>query len=220
MPIPRLVIDSTAAPTLLCLLGHETRTDKSPYNVVGHRHPYTPVYSLLFGHLRGRPVRFAEIGLAMGASAEMWCKYFEHPDALILGFDRDQGINRVVEGRVEDSRLRTGLMDVSVDGAVRAALEGAAAAGSCDASYDVIIDDSSHTHEHQIRIIREALPFVKSGGMLIIEDIFRSTAEEEYERLIGPEIAACSEVFFVDCEHKNKWSPGWDNDRLLVLIKA
>jgi predicted O-methyltransferase YrrM len=146
----------------------------------------------------------------------MWCKYFQHPRAQILGFDRDEEINKGVAQRVNDARFRAALMDVSVDGAVRGALE----AGAGDSGYDVIIDDSSHNHEHQIRIIREALPFVKSGGMLIIEDIFRSTAEEEYERLIGPEIAACSEVFFVDCEHKNKWSPGWDNDRLLVFIKA
>jgi predicted O-methyltransferase YrrM len=106
-------------------------------------------------------------------------------------------------------------MDVSVDGSVRDALAKAATG-----IYDLIIDDSSHTHEHQIRIIREALPLVKPGGMLIIEDIFRSTPEEEYEKLIGPELAACAEAFFIDCEHKNKWSPGWDNDRLLVLIKA
>lgn len=218
MSIPRLVIDSTAAPTLLCLFGHQTGTDKSPYNAAGHRHPYTAVYTLLFARLSRQPVRFAEIGLAMGASAEMWSKYFQHPRAQILGFDRDEEINRNAVERVNDARFRSGMMDVSLDGAVRAALE--AGAGGSDSGYDVIIDDSSHNHEHQIRIIREALPFVKSGGMLIIEDIFRSTAEEEYERLIGPEIAACSEVFFVDCEHKNKWSPGWDNDRLLVFIKA
>jgi predicted O-methyltransferase YrrM len=218
MPIPRLVIDSTAGTTLMCLYGAEAGTDKSPYNMAGHRHPYTPVYSLLFGRLRDHPVRMAEIGLAMGASAEMWCKYFQHPDALLMGFDRDEQLLRGAQERVGDHRFRTGLMDVSVDGAIQGALEGAVAAGG--GPLDVLIDDSSHNHEHQIRIIREGFPFVKSGGMLIIEDVFRSTAQEEYEVLIRPELARCSEAFFVDCEHVRKWSPGWDNDRMLVLIKA
>jgi predicted O-methyltransferase YrrM len=215
MPIPRLVIDSTAAPTHMCVIGHEAATDKSPYNPAGHRHPYTPAYSLLFGSYKHKPIQFAEIGLAMGASAELWCKYFAHPEARIFGFDRDWGLLQGVRQRVQDPRLQLALMDVSVDGSVTDALANTGAS-----TYDVIIDDSSHNHEHQIRIIREALPLVKPGGMLIIEDIFRSTPEEEYEKLIGPELAGCAEVFFIDCEHQNKWSPGWDNDRLLVLIKA
>lgn len=216
MPIPRLVIDSTAGTTLMCLYGAEAGTDKSPYNMAGHRHPYTPVYSLLFGRLRDKPMRMAEIGLAMGASAEMWCKYFQHPETVIIGFDRDEQLSRGAQERVGDHRFRTGLMDVSVDGAVRKSLE----ASTSGSPLDILIDDSSHNHEHQIRIIREAFPFVKSGGMLIIEDIFRSTAQEEYENLIRPELAGCTEAFFIDCEHARKWSPGWDNDRMLVLIKA
>lgn len=215
MPIPRLVIDSTAAPTHMCILGHGAGTDKSPYNPAGHRHPYTPAYSLLFGCYKNKPIRFAEIGLAMGASAELWCKYFVHPEAQIFGFDRDWGFIQGVRQRVQDERLQLALMDVSVDGNVKDSLANTAAE-----TYDIIIDDSSHSHEHQIRIIREALPLVRPGGMLIIEDIFRSTPEEDYEKLIGPELAVCAEAFFIDCEHNNKWSPGWDNDRLLVLIKA
>jgi predicted O-methyltransferase YrrM len=107
-------------------------------------------------------------------------------------------------------------MDVSVDENVRDSLLYA----SCGELYDVIIDDSSHDHGHQIRIIHEAFPLLRPGGMLIIEDIFRATAEEEYETLIQGELGACAEAFFVECEHKYKWSPGWDNDKLLVLIKA
>ncbi len=214
--IPKLVIDSSAAPTELCMLGQTAGTDKSPYNPAGHRHPYTAVYSLLFARYKHAPIHFAEIGIAMGASLELWSKYFKHPEARLVGFDRDWGLLNHAKERVGDPRLHVGLMDVSVDENVKNSLENAVVAGE---KYDVIIDDSSHNHEHQIRIIHEAFPLLKPGGMLIVEDIFRSTAEEEYSNLIQDELGACAEAFFVECEHKFKWSPGWDNDKLLVLVK-
>jgi predicted O-methyltransferase YrrM len=214
--IPKLVIDSSAAPTELCVLGQMTGTDKSPFNPAGHRHPYTAVYSLLFARYKHNPIRFAEIGVAMGASLELWSKYFKHPNAYLVGFDRDWGLLHHAKERVGDPRLHVGLMDVAVDENVKDSLENA----SAGEKYDVIIDDSSHDHEHQIRIIREAFPHLKSGGMLIVEDVFRATAEEEYSNLIQGELGACAEAFFVECEHTYKWSPGWDNDKLLVLVKA
>lgn len=214
--IPRLVIDSTAAPTELCMIGHETGTDKTPYNLHGHRHPYTAVYSLLFARYKHQPVRFAEIGVAMGASTELWSKYFRHPSAKLAAFDCDEKLLQQVQARVSDTRLELGQMDVSVDNSVREALKQVGRGEK----YDIIIDDSSHNHEHQIRIIKESFPLLNSGGMLIIEDIFRATAEEDYEKHILEELGACAEAFFIDCEHRNKWSPGWDNDKLLILIKG
>lgn len=213
--IPRLVIDSTVAPTELCVLGYEAGTDKSPYNTRGHRHPYTAVYTMLFAPLRTKPIRFAEIGVAMGASAEVWSRFFTHAATQLLLFDCDQALLHVAEKRVADARIITGLMDVSVDGDVVRALK-----VSEGDDYDVIIDDSSHNYEHQIRIIKEAFPRLKSGGMLIIEDIFRAEDEDRYTRAIQEELKGCAAAYFVMCEHANKFSPGWDNDKLLILVKG
>ena len=217
--IPRLVIDSTAALTDLCVLGYEAGTDKSPFNPRGHRHPYTAVYTMLFAPLRNRAIRFAEIGVAMGASAEVWSRYFTAPGTKLCFFDSDKGLLEGTEQRVGDARITTGLMDVSVDGDVVRALGVAAGEGGGD-PYDVIIDDSSHNYEHQIRIIKEAFPRLKSGGMLIIEDIFRAEEEDRYTRAIQEELKGCAAAYFVMCEHANKFSPGWDNDKLLVLVRG
>jgi predicted O-methyltransferase YrrM len=88
-------------------------------------------------------------------------------------FDRDQNFldnaRKYVGGRFTFS-----LMDVSVDGDVSRSLG--------EDKYDVIIDDSSHDFYHQIRIIKEAWPRLKSGGILVIEDIFRN---EDF-RLLHP----------------------------------
>ena len=209
--ISRIVIDSTDAKTELCELGKACGTDKSPYNTVRHRHPYTAVYSMLLASLKNMPILFAEIGVATGNSAILWDLYFTNPDTRIRMFDRDESFLDNARN-MTCSRCSYGLMDVSVDGDV--------ARGLGDGLYDVIIDDSSHEHGHQIRIIKEAWPRLKSGGILIVEDIFRSTAEKEYSDAIPEILSGAAAAYFVVCEHAARWSPGWDNDKLLVLVKA
>ncbi len=211
MSIDRFVVESTNAQTELCDLGFDFGADKSPYNRIGHRHPYTGVYTLLFAPLKTRAVRIAEIGVAGGASAAMWSAYFTHPDAQIRMFDRDENFLAHCRQRVPDSRLTAEIMDVGVDGDVERGLG--------DLEYDVIIDDSSHDFAHQVRIVREALPKLKRGGMLIIEDVFKATPLEDYEKALAADLATATTAYFVDCEHQWRWSPGWDNDRLLVIVR-
>jgi predicted O-methyltransferase YrrM len=195
------------------MLGKAVGTDKSPYNGVGHRHPYTAVYSMLFAPLKNKPIRFAEIGVAGGASAVLWEIFFAHRDAELRMFDRDQNFLDNARQRV-GGRFSFDLMDVSVDGDVSRALG--------EEKYDVIIDDSSHDFYHQIRIIKEAWPRLKFGGTLVIEDIFRNEDEEKYVKHLADTtiLKDAAAAYFVLCEHKDKWSPGWDNDKLLVLVKG
>jgi predicted O-methyltransferase YrrM len=105
-------------------------------------------------------------------------------------------------------------MDVSKDGDVARAL--ALPSGQ----YDVILDDSSHEFDHQIRIIKEGFPLLKPGGYLIVEDVFRSTPEERYEQALNQILPQCAEAYFVICNHEERYSPGWNNDKLLVLVKG
>ena len=218
--IQRLVIDSSDAITELCFLGNVAGTDKSPcFNPNGrprHRHAYTAVYTMLFAQLKSKPIHFAEIGVAGGHSALLWGMYFKNPETVIHMFDRDENFLAHGAQLVSSRGVNFSLMDVGVDGDVARALKGSNPIGK----YDVIIDDSSHDHAHQIRIIKEAFPLLTQGGILIIEDIFRATPEEEYTKELGDILPLCSAAYFVVCEHKDRWSPGWDNDKLLVLVKA
>ena len=210
--IHRIVIDSSDIMSELCLIGKNVGADKSPYNTVAHRHPYTAVYSMLLSPLKNKPITFAEIGVAGGRSSLLWKAYFTNPSAKVLMFDRDEMFLENAR-KWADKRFTFSLMDVSKDGDVSRALSSVAE------QYDVIIDDSSHEHGHQIRIIKEAWPLLRSGGTIIIEDIFRSIADEEYACELEGILSGCSASYFVMCEHKDKWSPGWDNDKLLVLVK-
>jgi len=204
-------MDMTGSYTEMCAIGAKIGIDKSPYTnrEMVHRHPYTGLYSMLFGPLKNKKIRFAEIGVAGGGSTLLWNYYFTN--ATFDFFDRDENF-------LENARsfgFRTShfsLMDVSKDGDVSRALG--------DNMYDVILDDSSHEYDHQIRIIKEALPSVKPGGYMIVEDVFRNTPESDYVRDLQDVLPGCSEAYFVVCNHDERYSPGWNNDKVLVLVKA
>jgi len=212
--IHRITIDSSEAVTELCVLGRVSHTDKTPYNELygGHRHPYTAVYSLLFSQYQYRPVRFAEIGIASGSSIKMWRSFFQGEPSPIYAFDRDQNfINHLLQFGLHG--VFAGPMDVCDQNSITGAL---AATGG---DLDVVLDDSSHTFEDQIKIIHAAIPFVKSGGMIVIEDVFRNASEQTYETELADVLDQFSLAMFIITEHVNRYSPGWDNDKLLVLIK-
>jgi SAM-dependent methyltransferase len=209
--IQRIVIDTTQSITELCRLGELFGADKSPLNGNGgHRHPYTSVYSMLLSPLRNKPIQFAEIGIAYGASVGMWMNFFTK--ARLCFFDRDENFLKRI--RQENGEPYLGLMDVAVDGDITRALTDASG------QFDVILDDSSHDFDHQIRIAKEAFPFIKPGGYLLIEDIFRSRKEVDYEIALDEILAQCSMAYFVVCNHEERYSPGWNNDKILVLVKA
>lgn len=211
MRIQRLIVDSTHSNTDLCKICAASNSDKSPLetpNSQRHRHPYSSVYSMLFSPLRNMPIQFAEIGIAYGASANAWFNWFSQ--ARLCFFDRDENFVAII---AQTSRSISAVMDVSKDGDVERAL---AVPGGL---YDVILDDSSHEFEHQIRIIKEAIPFVKPGGYIIVEDIYRSHNEKDYEDALTDILDSFSMAYFVICNHEERWSPGWNNDKMLVLVK-
>ena len=209
--IPSIVIDSTNALTELCYMGKLTRTDKTPYNENGHRHPYTAVYSLLFGSLRYRECKFAEIGVAGGASVVLWNNYFKN--ASFYFFDRDTDFLNNASNYVPKEKNTFTEMDVKNRSSI---IKGLEATGG---ELDILLDDSTHTREDQILIIKEGLPFVKSGGMIIIEDVYRNESEEYYLNELKEVLDKFSQAFFITTDHALRYSPGWDNDKLLVLIK-
>lgn len=210
--IQSITVDSTAAVTHLCTLGSNYYTDKSPYNNSGHRHPYTAVYSLFLSKFRFQPVRFVEIGIAGGNSILLWRTYFTHNDTHIFGFDRDKNfIQNTLNYGLPGVSL--GEMDVYEEESIRKGFE------ATGGYLDVILDDSSHGLDDQIRIIKQAIPFLKPGGLIIIEDIFRDTPEEKYEEGLADVLDLFSMAMFVVTEHERRYSPGWNNDKLLFLVK-
>lgn len=209
-----ITIDSSDCVSDLCIICAETGTDKTPYCNGGHRHPYTVPYSLLFEPLRKKPIKFAEIGVFRGASLLAWRRFFTK--ARIYGFDNDANNLNFIASQGWPG-IQLDLMDASQAQSIQSQLSKYIQDGEL---FDVILDDASHNAEHQVEVIRTALPLLKQGGLLIVEDIFRDNSTEPYERVFREVKDMVSFHTFIVCDHKNRYSPGWNNDKLLVFVRA
>lgn len=212
--LQHVVIDTTGTYTELCELGKLCVTDKSPYvdHEAAHRHPYTGVYAMIFAPLKNKEIHFAEIGVAGGSSVVLWWNYFRK--ASLAFFDRDQNfLDNVTKIGFPERVPYLGLIDVRVDGDTGRALK------ETGFMYDVVLDDSSHDYADQIRIVKESWPYIKPGGYMIVEDIFRRIPESDFERDLAEILPECTNAYFVVCNHEERYSPGWNNDKILVLNK-
>lgn len=209
-----ITIDSTRCRTTLCKLCTDAGTDKSPFNLQGHRHPYTTPYSLFLEPLKHKAIKFGEIGVAFGASIVAWRRFFSQ--ATIIGFDRDQAFLQRIEA-MNLPGIRLGTMDAGDEASIQSSLASMTQDGDL---FDVLIDDASHDPGHQCTVIRSALPFLKQGGLLIVEDIFREGSETPFEEAIQAVKDQVSFHTFIICDHQLRYSPGWNNDKMLVIVKA
>jgi len=210
--IQSMKIDTTNTKTKLCELGAFLMNDKSPYATDGHRHAYTGIYALFFARFVENPVVIAELGINNCASMAMWYNYFKHPETKIYGYDRD--LNHVnYLNSLEGENIKGLFMDVSKEDSIVTGLS------QIEGKIDILLDDSSHFFEDQIRIIKKGLPFVRSGGLIIIEDIYPNRNDEDYEESLKDVLFRFSFATFILPIHINEFSGGHNNSKLLVLIK-
>ena len=211
MKINKLIIDSSDSMTDLCKLGVKYPTDKLPYVVYdGHRQPYMAVYDMLFMSLRYKPIKFAEGGIAENMSMKCWREYF--PYAELHGFEYDQTyMNKALSDNLENTTYH--FMDVNDTESIVKCLD------STGGGFDVIIDDMIHNLSQNTLFAHQAYRYLKPGGYLIVEDIFRSTNENLFAENFEPLESYFSSMTFIVTEHKNRFSPEWDNDKLLILCR-
>lgn len=212
--------------TELCKIGAKYDTDKSSQRVNPdadhHCHPYTCFYHSLFRNHRHTPIHICELGILHGASLRMWREYFynvkinafEYNTEFIRKFKKTEydDIPESIAAYIPPIHIET------IDVTNRANISHQF--GLVGNTYDLIIEDTTHQMPDQINVIFEVLPYLNPGGMLIIEDIFLKYDEAEYKRQLAPIIHEFQDIYFVTLDHKNRLSHGWNNDKLLVLIKA
>lgn len=209
MKINSITIDSTNSVTELCLLGVKYPTDKSPYNteVNLHNHAYTSIYNLLFSNIRYKDIKLGELGILDNNSMLSWREFF--PNAKLYGFEWfDERLNKAINDNIDCTYIKMNVKDIN------SISDGLSVAGS---KFDILIDDSTHLFEDQIKFVNEAYKHLNPGGILIIEDIFINANEEDYCKAINLE--HFSSATFIFANHNLKNSLGWNNDKLLVLHK-
>lgn len=208
MKVQSLVIDSTNAVSDLCELGVKHPTDKCPYNTSPslHKHPYTAVYNMLFSYMRYNPIVLGEVGILDNMSMLCWREYF--PNATLYGYEyAEQRLQKAINDNLSNTTYIN--MDIKNKSSI--------SEGLSSKMFDIIIEDSTHEFNDQVRFINIAYKHIAPGGFLIIEDIFRSEDEMKYVDAIGDVEKYFSSMTFIMTEHRLKHSPGWNNDKLLIL---
>lgn len=166
------VVDATSkeevSNTNLCNIMNEEKSDKA-----GPIHNYTQVYSILFDKLQNQKINLLEIGIGTnnidvpsnmgpegtpGASLRGWKRYF--PQGMVYGADVDDRI------LFEEDRIKTYYVDQlntrSIDEMFKKI-------GNVD--FDIIIEDGLHTYDANINFLENSFPFLKKGGIYIVEDV-------------------------------------------------
>lgn len=211
-----ITIDSSECISDLCMICRYNGTDKSAFtlNINGHRHPYSVPYSLLFETMRNKPIKFLEVGVYKGASLYAWHEYFKN--ARLYGFDNDKSALECIHPLKD---LTLDLVDVSIDTELESALKKNTSDGEL---FDVILDDASHSPDHQKLLIPIAIKYLKQGGLLIIEDLYRDLDQNTYYDVIKSIIdqKLISFYTFIICDHKQRYSGQRNNDKLLVMVRS
>jgi precorrin-6B methylase 2 len=204
-----LYIDSTFCSTELCKIGGEMNTDKSPFALNSvccqHRKGYTAVYSLLFSRYKNKVINFAEIGIESGASLLTWNKYFsENCNIYAFEFEKHKIENCKNLNLKNINFIHTDVNNIEyLDSTFK----------ETSIMFDIIIDDSNHIIKSQNNIINTTSKYLKSGGILIIEDINRKEHINSYN--IDTDIWEFHT--FIICHHNNRNC--CDNDKILYLVK-
>lgn len=209
--INTIIFDSLNSISDLCKFGE--KTDKSPHNILDtlHKHPYTPLYSLLFCHLRNKDIMFCELGIATGGSIEMWRKYFTK-NSIIYGFELDDSNIDIVEKLNLNNVIIKNINTSDINNMEYVFKE-------TNVLFDIIVEDTNHELINQKNVVSVARNYLKSGGILIIEDIYKRNNADVYEELLNEYLDSFDLVYYIVTDHNNKFSGDWNNDAVIVLIK-
>ena len=132
-------------------------------------HNFTPYYEKYFGPLRHKTLKILEIGVANGHSIASWFYYF--PNSIIHGIDIKKSYYFFYKGK----RINYHSLNVMDDRAVSKFI-------TKNNKFDIIIDDSNHTHTFFTNNIKNFYPALKPGGIYVLEDFRDSDRLHELER--------------------------------------
>lgn len=137
---------------------------KSPYSSSKHS-TYFPVYDRLFSRFAGTEFTFVEVGVLNGGSLFMWRELFGDK-ARIIGVELNpeakrwekDGFEIFIGSQSDPAFWKNFFAEVG--------------------PIDVLLDDGGHTFEQQIITLESALPHIKDGGLLVVEDTHTSYMPE------------------------------------------
>jgi hypothetical protein len=141
----------------------------------------------------------------------MWKEYFTNSE--MYGFEYNNNLITNFKEKFDNERITLTNIDVTNKDSIEKAFS------ELNEMYDIIIEDTTHQFEDQIRVIENTYKYLKPGGIMIIEDIFKSYNENNYINRLSTVLQNFQDYYFIELDHVNRNSTGWNNDKLFILIK-
>ena len=138
-------------------------------------HNYAVKYDKILSPFRESFLSVLEIGVSQGQSIKMWTDYF--PKATIHGADISPA-SKICESY--SNRVKFHLIDQRDEAQLKNLEQ--------FSPFDLIIDDGNHFWMEQILTFQTLFPYLKSGGIYIVEDTTTSYWEEYKNHPISPVI--------------------------------
>jgi len=142
-------------------LARQCNTDKSSL-----AHNYTKIYEKHFKKLQNKPLKILEIGFLTGCSARLWDKYFTNSLTRLFFLDINPELQKYAKGL--SSRCSLHIVNQDSENELHDFIK------KNGDNFDIIIDDGGHTMTQQITSFKTLFPFLKKGGLYIIEDLHTS----------------------------------------------
>jgi len=120
---------------------------------------YLTYYDEIFSRIRYERIKLFEIGVQNGGSLDTWSSYFEN-GILFLGCDIDEKCSLL---SYDDPRVKVIVGNANELTTFKNIID------TCSA-FDIVIDDGSHMSMDILNSFISYFPYVKPGGVYIIED--------------------------------------------------
>jgi len=162
-------------------------------------HSYDKVYDDLFHTYKHSCKKLLEIGFQSGLSLLCYAGYFKHAE--IYGIDISDTRHEVIK---KQPNINVYIGDATKEDTVKA----------FPFEFDIIIEDASHLPEHQIQHFKDYSPYIKSGGVYIIEDIHEDNYINVYDNVLSIATQNGLTCELIDLRHiKNRF------DDILIVCK-
>lgn len=121
---------------------------------------YLPVYEDIFESYRAQKINILEIGIQNGGGLEIYGQYFKKAES-IIGCDINADCNTL---EFYDDRISIVVGDASTQDTKNRVT-------ALSESFNIVIDDGSHTSHDIIMSLCHYLPLLEAGGIYVVEDL-------------------------------------------------
>lgn len=148
---------------------------------------YFAIYKRHLYHFRNTSVRVAEVGVNDGGSLLMWRAFFGD-DATLFGIDLNNRTLGYARRREYGHPTEIVIEDQRAPGAWERICERLG-------PLDVVLDDASHDPRAQVATVTGAWSCLRPGGVIVVEDVFRTPATGAVSHLVREHLRGASGLF-------------------------